>query len=61
MTEPHKKPIADIGGKRAISLFPYIVIAPTTILSVVLIEPTEFTMNQVSGWLIASTVSYVLF
>jgi two-component sensor histidine kinase len=61
MTEPQKKPIADIGGKRAISLVPYIIIAPTTILSVVLIEPTEFTLNQVSGWLIASAVGYLLF
>lgn len=61
MTTTQTKVISDIGGIRAISLIPYIAIAPTTILSVVLMEPNDFSVEQITGWLTASAVGYALF
>ena len=48
-------------GRWAISRTPYIVIAPTTIASVVLLEATTFDVRELGGWLLASAVGYLIF
>jgi hypothetical protein len=48
-------------GRWAISRTPYIVIAPTTVASVVLIEATSFEARELGGWLLASAGGYMVF
>ena len=48
-------------GRWAISRNPYILIAPTTVASVVLIEATSFEAHELGGWLIASAGGYLVF
>ena len=48
-------------GRWAISRNPYILIAPTTVASVVLIEATSFEARELGGWLIASAGGYLVF
>ena len=48
-------------GRWAISRAPYIVIAPTTVASVVLIEATTFEARELGGWLFASAGGYAVF
>jgi two-component sensor histidine kinase len=48
-------------GRWAISRTPYLVIAPTAVASVVLIEATSFHANEIGGWLLASAGGYIVF
>ena len=48
-------------GRWAISRTPYLVIAPTAVASVVLIEATSFHANEIGGWLLASAGGYLVF
>lgn len=48
-------------GRWAISRTPYIVITPTTVASVVLIEATSFEAQELGGWLLASAGGYIVF
>ena len=48
-------------GRWAISRTPYLVIAPTAVTSVVLIEATSFDANEIGGWLLASAGGYLVF
>ena len=48
-------------GRWAISRTPYLVIAPTAVASVVLIEATSFDANELGGWLLASSGGYIIF
>jgi hypothetical protein len=48
-------------GRWAISRDAYVVLAPTSIVSVVLIEATTFQLQELGGWLIASAGGYGVF
>jgi len=48
-------------GRWAISRTPFLVIAPTAVASVVLIEATSFDANELGGWLLASAGGYLVF
>ena len=48
-------------GRWAISRDAYVVLAPTSIVSVILIEATTFQVQELGGWLIASAGGYGLF
>ena len=48
-------------GRWVISRTPYLVIAPTAVASVVLIEATSFKANELGGWLLASAGGYLVF
>ena len=48
-------------GQWVISRTPYLVIAPTAVASVVLIEATSFKANELGGWLLASAGGYLVF
>jgi two-component sensor histidine kinase len=48
-------------GQWAISRTPYLVIAPTIVASVVLIEATSFEARELGDWLLASAGGYVVF
>ena len=48
-------------GRWAISRDPYVLIAPTTIASVVLLESTSFEATELGGWLLASAGGYLVF
>ena len=48
-------------GRWVISRTPYLVIAPTAVASVVLIEATSFGANELGGWLLASAGGYLVF
>jgi signal transduction histidine kinase len=48
-------------GRWAISRTPYLVIAPTTIASVVLLEAKTFHFRELGAWLVASGVGYLVF
>jgi two-component sensor histidine kinase len=48
-------------GRWAISRTPYVVIAPTTVASVVLLEATTFDIRELGAWLLASAGGYLAF
>ena len=48
-------------GRWAISRTPFLVLAPTAVASVVLIEATSFDAIELGGWLLASAVGYLVF
>jgi hypothetical protein len=48
-----------VGGRWAVSRISYILIAPTSIFSVLLVEP-ERSQSDVSGWLLTSALSYLV-
>jgi two-component sensor histidine kinase len=48
-------------GRWAISRTPFLVIAPTAVASVVLIETTNFYANEIGGWFLASGGGYIVF
>jgi two-component sensor histidine kinase len=48
-------------GRWAISRTPFLVIAPTAVASVVLIETTNFYANELGGWFLASAGGYIVF
>lgn len=48
-------------GRWSISRDAYIYLAPTSIISVVLMESHQFTFNEIGGWFTASATGYLLF
>ena len=48
-------------GRWAISPIPFLVIAPTAVASVVLIETTKFDAKEIGYWLLASAAGYLVF
>lgn len=50
-----------LSGRWIISRAPYVLIAPTTIASVVLIESKSFDATELRGWLLASAGGYFVF
>jgi two-component sensor histidine kinase len=52
---------AALSGRWAISRNPYIFTAPTTIVSVILLQATTFELTEIWGWFLASTGGYLVF
>lgn len=52
---------AALSGRWAISRDPYIFTAPTTIVSVILLQATTFELTEIWGWFLASTGGYLVF
>ena len=52
---------AALSGRWAISRDPYIFIAPTMIVSVILLQATTFELTEIWGWFLASSGGYLVF
>ena len=52
---------AALSGRWAISRDPYILIAPTLIVSVILLQATTFELAEIWGWFLASSGGYLTF